>query len=169
MSIKDTLTNIWTALTTNRQVGHTTAMMEGAKNTEGAVILVHNHKYGQELKKDAPEADVVALEDTETLMGRAQPLCIDNKALADLCRMAAGRIADLEERFAQEVRDHSKTKEKLGRILSTTASWLPEHPEHIGVQVTVDARHARGPAQHAILEMAVESVIERLRLTLRGE
>jgi hypothetical protein len=86
----------------NRQVGHTTAMMEGVKNVDGKVIvLTQNLIYGNELKKLAPNVIPVSIDFlSESIVGRKNAMVLDNHAIQSITARALSEITDLRDDLA---------------------------------------------------------------------
>ena len=67
-----------------RQAGHTTAMLEGANNTDEPIIVAANEMHAQWLKKTCKNktAQFVSLNNlTDKLRGTNRPLLFDNHTL----------------------------------------------------------------------------------------
>lgn len=65
-----------------RQVGHTMAMLDGAKNTKGVIVVAHTMNHATDLAKQCPSATPVGLDGSEKkLKGRREPLLLDNSAV----------------------------------------------------------------------------------------
>jgi len=115
--IKKQLTELAGYLSTVRQVGHTYTMLHGAAKSERVAIVVHNYRMGEIIKKDAPNADMVSLNNMDALRGRNHPLAFDNAALYQLFSDAVKEITRLED------------KSNVGRHARATAgSELHERP-----------------------------------------
>lgn len=87
-----------------RQVGHTTAMIEGAKNTEGVIILAHDMKYAKKLARQCSKgATPVSLGSLEhRLRDHCRPLLIDNSAMWWLLQDAIKEIKELRFKVAKQ-------------------------------------------------------------------
>jgi hypothetical protein len=96
MNIKRILSGLAAYLHASRRVGHTTAMIRGAQNTENVVVLAHTHFYASRLQGLIPGAKVVSMHSIESLQGRHSPLVVDNSALWDICQSALSEIERLE-------------------------------------------------------------------------
>lgn len=71
----------------NRQAGHTTAMLEGALNVDNAIVLVHNEMFANDLKrltKGGATRFVSPHRNYEQLKGQRRPLLVDHHHLANL-------------------------------------------------------------------------------------
>jgi len=81
-----------------RQVGHTTAMLEGAKNTDGIIILAHNMDFARQLAKQCPDAIPISWQEDGllSLRGMRRPLLIDNAAIWSILSEAAKEIQSLQ-------------------------------------------------------------------------
>lgn len=65
-----------------RQVGHATAMLNGAKNTTGVVIVAHTMNHATDLAEQCPNATPVGLDEVgKKLEGKKEPLLLDNSAV----------------------------------------------------------------------------------------
>jgi len=96
--IEKTLYALMQYYAVTRQAGHTTAMLEGVKHTDGKVlVLTHNFKYGQSLKRLAPNIVPVSLHcSMEAMVGYGNaPMVVDNAALHDIVSSAFSEIQSL--------------------------------------------------------------------------
>jgi hypothetical protein len=98
MGIKGILEEIYFYYMSHRQIGHTTVMMEGAKNSE-CLILVNDLQQGREL--NIPEKRIVSLGSLMRLRGKRQPLVIDHYAIQSIVGLSLKRINALEEENAK--------------------------------------------------------------------
>lgn len=84
----------------SRQVGHTTAMMRGAKVSD-CLILAHNQCGARNIKLLAPMGSVISLASMgERLRGIRKPLLIDNAAMSEILQGALAEIERLEQKVA---------------------------------------------------------------------
>lgn len=91
---------------TNRQVGHTTAMLRGANNTKCTVIVAREHNYRrlmdlQQKRKKGKKYNATTLAGVEhgNLLGHREPIVFDNEALWELFGAAHKRITELENKI----------------------------------------------------------------------
>lgn len=93
---------------TNRGAGHTTAMLEGAKNKD-CIVLIASHDSATQLKEKATSISPISLQEVERgyLSGNDKALVLDNAALqlllADLVSTIASLRKDKEE-FNNKIR-----------------------------------------------------------------
>jgi hypothetical protein len=118
LKIENTLYTLMQYYAVTRQAGHTTAMLEGVKHTDGAVlVLTHDFKYGQSLKKLAPNVVPVSLGcSMEAMVGRKVPMVVDNAALHHIASSAFSEIQSLNIcylRLKEREPDLKITKTKL--------------------------------------------------------
>lgn len=86
-----------------RSVGHTKALLEGAKNVKGVVIVAHTQQWADELARQCDNAVGVGLDNLQYLTGRQQPIVIDHLAIKTL----------LDERDARANKLEAENKELL--------------------------------------------------------
>lgn len=104
--IKETLEVLLNYYETTRQVGHTTAMMEGAKNTE-CLVVVYNSQVEKGIKKMFPDSKnkYISIYGVDKLKDCKTPLLIDNSALFELLDEALKEISKLECQAATDDQD----------------------------------------------------------------
>lgn len=107
MSIKKQLENLLAYYTTTPRVGHTTTMIQGAKNVNSVIILVGHATHAKNMHWAAPGADFVPLDNLAKLQGRKQPLLIDNFAMTSLLSSALQEIERLERVIAKRIEESS--------------------------------------------------------------
>ena len=83
-------------LQSNRRLGHTTALLEGAKNTDGIIIIAHTKSFADSLAQRCKNARGVSLHNLISLRGLRAPILVDNFALQILLTDAHRRIRELE-------------------------------------------------------------------------
>jgi hypothetical protein len=99
MNARKKLQEIRQYLDMTRGVGHTTGMLEGANYTDNALVLTHNMKMGEEIKKKLGSPSSVTVQSVHSdamLRGYRKPLFIDNAALWLLLSEALAEFEDLE-------------------------------------------------------------------------
>lgn len=99
MNIVYKLEDLRTYYYSTRQVGHTVAMLEGAKNIDGVIVMAHTFNFAQQLARMCRDAVPVsfASEDlAQALLGRCAPLAIDNSAMMSLLDEALTEIGRLQ-------------------------------------------------------------------------
>jgi hypothetical protein len=124
MNARKKLEEIRQYLEMTRQVGHTTGMLEGANYTNNALILTHNMKMGEEIKKKLGSPSSVTVQSIHSdamLRGYRKPLFIDNAALWLLLLEAEAEFETLE----RENRD-------LKTLLAAQDRVISEQDEKIG-------------------------------------
>lgn len=99
MNIRAKLKAIKNYYDVTRCVGHTTGMLEGANYTANALILTHNLRSAEDIKKKLGSPSSVRLESLHSdnmLVGYSRPLFIDNAAMWLLMREALAEIESLD-------------------------------------------------------------------------
>ncbi len=106
MNIRVQLQALLQYYVTNRQVGHTTAMLRGANNSKCLVIAAREHNYRrlmdmQRKRKRGKKYDALSLDGIQNgaLLGRRDPIVFDNEALYVLFEAAHRRITELENKI----------------------------------------------------------------------
>lgn len=97
MKIQKTLEELLQYYQTTRAVGHTYAMINGAKNTDNVLVLVHSQKYASEIKAKYPKAEFTGFLNLEGLRGKRKPLLIDNGAMCAILQNALIEIRELQK------------------------------------------------------------------------
>jgi len=88
---------------TRRNVGHTTAMLEGATHTEGVCILSESYAHAQELAALCPGASAMAWYNVGCRRPSTRfPLVIDNRAMVRILTDAIDEITKLQAALAEE-------------------------------------------------------------------
>ena len=122
MDILDQLNELEAYYSATRQIGHTTAMLEGAKNTATVIILAHDMKYARDLaRRCGRERGVVPISLHSLphgLRGHHKPLLIDNSAMWWLLRDAIKEIEShrRENALIKALRSNLKTKNAHIRV-----------------------------------------------------
>jgi hypothetical protein len=110
----------------NRRVGHTTAMLEGAKNVD-AIVISHNYQGGQMLEerieKEIPnltkrsgKLKTLSIHETEqALLGYHSPIVFDNAALHILFSNAIHEI----ERLGRDKQSLEARLEKIKQAFNS--------------------------------------------------
>lgn len=98
MKIKEKLTELANYYSINRQVGHTSIMLNGTNSCENSAIVVHNHDFGTHLKKQCNKTtQIISVNSLDKqLRGLSKPLVIDNATLFSLFSEASEKISELE-------------------------------------------------------------------------
>lgn len=93
-NIEGILCSILNYLEANRQVGHTTMMLEGATNHPNGIVLTHTNEMARELGKKYPDNVFVSMRSITSggLCGRHSPLAVDNATLHLILGEALGEI-----------------------------------------------------------------------------
>lgn len=99
-NIKETLKSLSHYFLVNRGVGHTNAVLEGAKNVPNATILTLDRRTQDDLGDAAPNSLSIALHKLDYLRGMNNPLVIDNGALTYIFSAAVEEIERLEGELA---------------------------------------------------------------------
>jgi hypothetical protein len=83
----------------SRQSGHTTAMMNGA-NESDCIVLANNQVGADFIKTLNPKCNVIAFSNIDhSLQGIRKPLLIDNAAAIDILETALSEIHRLEQKI----------------------------------------------------------------------
>jgi hypothetical protein len=106
MNINKQLREILQYYATNRQVGHTTATLQGANNSKCILVAWDEHSYDrlmslQRKRKKGIKYNAISLMGIQNggLRGYKQPIVFDNGALYDLFLRANRRITELEDKI----------------------------------------------------------------------
>ena len=106
MNIRTQLQALLQYYVTNRQVGHTTAMLRGANNSKCIVLVSREHNYHrlmelQRKRKKGKKYNAITLDGVQNngLRGHREPILFDNEALYVLFDAAHRRILDLERKI----------------------------------------------------------------------
>ena len=105
MNIRDQLNEIKIYYELTRPSNHTTAMLNGVKQSNSSIIIVHNLSYSKEIKKELPYPEKVvfsSIHSTNGLRGHKQPLFIDHIAMWELCRAAIDEIDRLKSKCGEK-------------------------------------------------------------------
>lgn len=86
-----------------RQVGHTSAVLNGARNSRGSVVIVHHEKMAEVIRKltEGKTPCVNLLEFEERMKGHSAPILWDNAAIFVLLERCAHIIGDLLKEAAK--------------------------------------------------------------------
>jgi hypothetical protein len=88
-----------------RQAGHTTTMLEGAKNTPDAVVIVAKSEQNRFFRDHGLTNECLSIDLLDQLRGRRAPLAFDNYALRELFGAAEREIV----RLTKEINSLSKS------------------------------------------------------------
>jgi predicted ATP-grasp superfamily ATP-dependent carboligase len=100
-----------------RGVGHTTALLNGAMNTDNVCILAPTVNEGRDLIKNCSQnARFVTLNSSELLKGLRLPLMIDNSAMIEIISKSLNEIVNLNTQTLELLKDNSELHEKLDMI-----------------------------------------------------
>lgn len=109
MQTKKILEVIRNYLTTNRRVGHTSAMMRGAENVDNVLVLAANHQQSKMLQQNLPHAEVVSITSGACLTGKTKPIVMDNETIWQICDRALKEIERLETLLAELPQKNQQT------------------------------------------------------------
>lgn len=99
MNTKQRLQFLATYLESTRRVGHTTAMIDGAKSSD-CIVLARNQTGADFLRALLPDGQIATLSAVEkNLAGQRKPLLLDNAALHSVLHDALGEITRLERKI----------------------------------------------------------------------
>ena len=108
MNVKETIEELLAYYTCTRQIGHTRAMLEGAKNTE-CTVIAHNQNSAIRLREQG--VDAISVHELSALKGKRVPIVLDNATLHFL--------------FAEVLRlKDGESKRKLRQVLEVLISDL---------------------------------------------
>jgi hypothetical protein len=96
MTTTDKLDQLLYYFTSRRRVGHTKAMLCGVANTEKITVMVANEVDKRYVWNYAPNAQFVTWEHPN-LLGKNDPLVLDNHALTNLIQDVLSIIGRLEK------------------------------------------------------------------------
>ena len=98
-----TAQELLTYLHSARQVGHTTTMLEGAKDRD-CLVIAHSREWSKELAAKGAHITSLSLTEIERgyLRGLRKPLVLDNAALQELLGDLVGTIAVLRKDIADK-------------------------------------------------------------------
>ena len=99
-----------------RSAGHTTAMIEGAKNTEGAIVIVNDAYQAVVINKTLHKVKAIpATGDIDILLrGRHSPLLIDHYVITRLFSMLS--LERIVEVFSLQRRTSQSSLERLESV-----------------------------------------------------
>lgn len=123
MNAKRKLEAIKGFFTSCRQAGHTTSMIEGAKNTPETVVLAASHIQASRLKKLLPGNKVRSLNAPDCLVGLRAPVVLDNFTVLSLASESLDLIEELE-RDKTNLSNRLEKSERARRSLSDAADHL---------------------------------------------
>jgi len=103
-------------LSDTRQCGHTQAILEGARRTDGVVVVVGKLAEASLLKKRLPAARFVSLDMLYQLKGLRKPLLLDNAALFQLLDRAIHDWGLLQQAHSKAVAEVAGLTEQLSRV-----------------------------------------------------
>jgi hypothetical protein len=78
-----------------RGVGHTTAMLEGAKNTGGVIIMAVTRYIAEMFTATCESAKAISWREVDRLTEMGAPLAIDNSAMFEILNDAISEIETL--------------------------------------------------------------------------
>lgn len=94
-----------------RGYGHTTLMMEGAKNVKGALVIAAHEQHARQLRQQYPGVNVISVIKTDQLFGMRAPVAIDHFAIDIAMRKQRRYIEALERKLntrAERKEDHEQ-------------------------------------------------------------
>ena len=98
-----------------RGVGHTQALLNGAKNTPGVVIIAHNQRFANELALQCTNAIGIGLDQLDRIRGRRNPILIDHFALDMLLDRNAEENIQLRAKIKQLEHDILHMQDELNQ------------------------------------------------------
>ena len=109
-----------------RGLGHTQAMLNGAKNADNVVIVAHTQQFADDLAKQCKNARGVGLDRTERLLGSHLPIVVDHYAIEILLGERERRISKLKaaESKAQYTADAWADRAHKAEKANTSASAI---------------------------------------------
>ena len=111
MTIYDKVKDILRYYDVNRQCGHTTAMLEGARSVK-SIIITHNQRFADQLKeKDPDNIEAMSIESVDHLMGRNDPIIFDNAAIFAL-------LNEVDKELNRLQSDNRSLRSKLDQVKS---------------------------------------------------
>lgn len=99
-----------------RRVGHTRAMLDGAREQSGNVIVVASSENERRLlKRHLPTAKIVSLGSLDMdISGLHAPLVLDNEAVRRLCQEAGAEIDGLKAEIRRLEQEASQFRGAAG-------------------------------------------------------
>lgn len=122
MQTIDTLEDILAFYKVTPAVGHTTAMLQGAANTPGVVILAATNAHAQQLQKIVPNSTCLSVSAPYVLRGRNSPLLLDSTAVEHLLTSAVVEIRRLERRVLSGMDKQNDSSQKVQTKAATQGS-----------------------------------------------
>lgn len=155
----------------NRQVGHTTAMIEGLKDFPGEVIvLAADEQHARWLQRQIPGRTVISTNTPERLLAIHAAAVLDNLTVMTIASESLAHIGRLEEELAKERRllaaERAAHQETQSRALSwrATARKLAAVMESWRVTDWFNRRETSDPVGHIVVgiegEMAISALME---------
>lgn len=105
-----------------RQVGHTTAVLEGANNGK-CIVLTHNQKFADHINKNTP-ATALSYK-SKSLRGRRTPIVFDNAAIRDLL----GDSLNLIEQLKESINERNEMIKEHQTIIKEQCELLKKNSE----------------------------------------
>lgn len=105
MKIKEKLETLACYYDVTRCVGHTTAMIDGLKNTDDALVICHSNEMCKHIKQKLnPKSKVIikSINSPNILSGYKKPLLIDNCALHSILLESLHEIQRLEKLYNEK-------------------------------------------------------------------
>ena len=125
-----------------RGVGHTTAMLEGAKNSD-CIVLVSNESIASSLKKQYPNTKFITESSigNSGLQGHNKPLLIDHSVIVDILRVKQLQENDVpdqaikiqKEKVAELEQEVIKSEGIIRNLQSILAEIVPTLAESVQV------------------------------------
>ncbi len=107
-------------LNRNVKVGHTTAVINGAKSTPDVLVVTANHEHSDQLRELLPHNCLIPLGSLQTqLEGRKQPLLLDNHALYLILSSLLNEINNYDQR----IKETSATLSRIATDLNDTTNY----------------------------------------------
>ena len=104
MNIKKILKELVTYYECTRQVGHTTAVIEGLRNKPKAIFVTHSLDNGDYFKLD--DLHIIKIDYIgSSLRGHNRPIVFDNAALHVIFNEALEKIESLEAKTSNQEKD----------------------------------------------------------------
>ena len=111
MEIKEILRDLVLYFSSNCKRGHTTAMIEGAKNNIDTLVMAASKQHVNELRKYLPKNMIGNIGNMKNLYGLQKPMVFDNYTLLEIFFRSIKRMEELEKIVAELKDDADETKE----------------------------------------------------------
>lgn len=96
----------------SRQVGHTNALINGAKNTD-CIVIAATEQHARDLRNRLPGKKILTV--SEKILGLRTPILVDHWALVNILTECCARVRFLEDQVTKLERERETFFEKIKR------------------------------------------------------